>query len=303
MLLSKHIRRIYKTLSLFFISFIVLSCANGSYEFWRQVPIQLSRVAQQETYKQWFIIPTEDIKKLKNGAKEHALDKRMDEIFTEMLGSVNWQYLKNHYGTHSIRNELIEEKIQMEGLLNFITYLDLIKTNDSDEKHIVIEGSGRYFAIRSSDNPGNSKGAILMTGDFKIFPQRYSIKDLDKGCIPLDINLYTTRIPGETTYYKESIIRYDLIMNNSRKHNKTYSIDYNAHHNAYLDLNNNKTFEKKSELIARMKINSSHSHVKIFDLSGSEFIKNTYNITTDEKTELDRSINKDKNKMCVKHQI
>lgn len=303
MLLSKHIQRINKTLSLFFISLIVLSCSNNSYEFWRQIPIQLSRVAQQESYEQWFIIPTKKIDDLKGSAKEHALDKRMDEIFTKMLGSVNWQYLKNHYGTHSMRNELIDKEIQMEGLLNFISYLDLVKINDDDKKHIVIEGSGRYFAIRDSEKSGDTKGAILMSGDFKILPQRYSIEELDNGCIPLDINLYTTRIPGETTYYKESIVRYDLIMNINQKANKTYSIDYNAHHNAYLDLDNNKKYDAKTELIASMKIKSLHSHVKIFDLSGSKFIKNTYKITTDKETELKRSIKENKNRKCVKHQI
>lgn len=291
MLYSPNVKKIFRLLCLAGLSLLLASCAKQSYEFWRQVPIQLARVSQQESYRQTFTISTPEIKSIRDDTKRNnALDQRMDRIFIHMLGSVNWQYLKNHYGIQSIRNELMNGKIHMEGLINFNVYLDQFVGDDVG--HLVIEGSGRFFAIRDKTR------AILMSGDFTILPQRYALSELAQGCLPLDIILYTTRIPGETTFYQESVVRYDLIMNLDRKEQDTYSIDYDSRHLAYLDMNEDGIYDAKTELIASMMLNDRHRHVKLFDLSGRHLIKNTYELTAAEESDI-ASDEEDNHRQCV----
>ncbi len=281
MLYSSNVRNFLRLLCLASLSLLLVSCAQKTYEFWRQVPIQLARVSQQESYRQTFTISTPEIESIRDiSKKNNALDQRMDRIFIHMLGSVNWQYLKNHYGIQSIRNELMDGKIHMEGLINFNVYLDHFVGDEVG--HMVIEGSGRFFAIRDKTN------AILMSGDFKVFPQRYTLSQLEQGCFPLDVNLYTTRIPGETTFYQESVVRYDIIMNLDRKDQDTYSIDYDSEHMTYLDMNDDGVYDPTSELIASMVMNNKHRHVKLFDLSGRHLIKNTYELTAAEESDISR---------------
>ena len=258
---------------------LLISCADNSLEFWRQVPIQIARVTQTESYKQTFRIETPLTKNMKNPEKDHKLDERMDKIFTSLIGPRNWQYLKNLYGVSDIRDELIKGKIHMDGLINFVVYLD-----PTDLDYIVIEGSGRYFAIRDKTS------AILMSGDFYIPPQRNFIGSLDNssknsptnglisGCIPLDIKIYTTRIPGKTTYYKDVKVRYELNIDTTNKEHNAYSINYEKNHSAYLDIDNDGSFDKDRDFIASLEMKSRYQQVKLFDLSGMAFIKKNYRI-------------------------
>lgn len=252
----------------------LISCTSTSLEFWRQVPIQIARVTQTESYQQTFRISTPSIKKVDLPERNRLLDTRMDAIFTSMIGSRNWQYLKNLYGVSDIRNEFMRGEIHMDGLMNFVVYLD-----PSDINYVVIEGTGRYFALRDKTD------AILMSGDFHILPQRYSLKLFSSGCIPLDVKLYTTRIPGKTTFYKPALMRYDLNIDTTNNSTNTYSIKYENDHLAYLDMDNDGTYDKENELVASLSMKKTrYPQVKLFDLSGLLFIKKDY--TVSKKAEL-----------------
>jgi len=268
--------------------FILVGCSSDYIKFWKIIPLQLSRVAQQESYEQSFIIKVDNEASLNKNELEIRRDEKMDAIFSSMIGNNNWQYLKNHYGIHDIRDELIARQIKMHGMINFIAYLDPLDKNDST-LHIVLEGTGKYFAIR------NSTKAILMSGDFKILPQRFPLKSLKEGCIALDVNLYTTRIPGETTYYHPVTMRYELKMKSKAK--DTYSIDYGIDHKGYLQISGNKEYEH----IADIKFKGDFNHVKLFDLRGSELINNRYKVSDEVKVSLNKNNTKTKSNSCFKN--
>ena len=267
------------------------SCSNTeSVEIWRQIPIQMARVTQTDSYTQTFILDIADNAtntELSIDARQQ-LDARMDQIFIKLIGARNWQYLKNLYGVSSIRDELINKRIHMEGLVNFTAYLDPI-----NNRYVIMEGSGRFFAVR------NKTGEILLSGDYHIAPQRYKIDDFESGCIPMETNIYTTRIPGKPTYYKDAIIQYDLIINNEDINNNTFSVDYRREHFAYIDLNSDNNYDA-SEIFASLKLKGRHHHAKLLDLSGLSFVKNNYKISDATALEAAKTANIDRQKSCVK---
>ena len=271
------------------VSLFLVSCSNPALEFWRQVPLQLTRISQQESYEQKFLISTPEIDKIENrNQKNYERDARMDKIFNHMLGRENWQYLKNQYGVHEVRDELLHGEIVIKGMLSFIAYYDnMYKGKPSDPDHVILEGSGRFFAVRKNGD------AILMSGDFKVRPQRYSLEVMDTGCIPMDVNLFVTRIPGETTFYKETVLHYDINIDLSNKADDVYSLDYNSAQPVYLTING------KNELIGSLKFDGKDRHVKLFDLSGRKFIKKNYKLSSMEQSQIETENAMDKNKRCI----
>lgn len=269
------------------ITFIVTACASEKLEIWRQIPIQMTRVSQTESFTQTFLLKAPSIQEKEISARDKALDERMDNIFTNMAGAKNWQLLKNLYGISSVRNELMNGDIHMDGLFNFNVYLD-----PTDFDYLVLEGSGRFFAIRDKTD------AILMSGDFHMPPQRYSIAFMSEGCLPLDIKLYITRIPGRTTYYKDIMVRYDLIIDTSNAADTAYAIDYASDHFAFLDLNHDGKFDPQEELFASLKMNGLHRQAKLFDIRGLLFVKQNYDISAEAK--LATAISGKKERRCVK---
>jgi len=276
----------FRYLFVLLVVYVLVGCSSDYIKFWKIIPIQLSRVPQQESYEQSFVIKVKNEESLNKNELEIKRDEKMDAIFTSMIGIENWQYLKNHYGIHDIRDELIARQIKMHGMINFIAYLDPLDKHDPS-LHVVLEGTGKYFAIR------NSTRAILMSGDFKILPQRFPLKSLSDGCIALDVNLYTTRIPGETTYYHPITMRYDLKMISKTK--DTYVIDYGNVHKGYLQLKGSKIYEH----VADIKFIGGFNHIKLFDLRGSEFINNRYKVSDEIKVSLNKNNTKSKNNTCM----
>lgn len=276
----------------FVLAAIVLSlsaCASESLKIWRQVPVQMARISQTESYKQRFLISTPDIEKKAGIEQDQALDQRMDNIFSELAGPKNWQHLKNMYGIVSVRNELLAGRIHMDGLINFNVYLD-----PTDLDYVVVEGSGRYFAIRDETD------AILMSGDFHIPPQRYVIASLSSGCLPLDIKMYITRIPGKTTYYKDITVRYNLLIDTSNAETNAFSLDYTKDHYAFLDLDDNGKINGDRELIAALKLNGQYHQAKLFDIRGLSFIRDNYIIS--KEAELATAVSSKKSEReCIEH--
>ena len=258
------------------------SSIPDEWQIWRQVPIQMSRVPQTDSYKQTYVIDVDQVKSNEELTKTEKQDKRMDQIFNTLIGEKNWQNLKNLYGVNDIRDEVVSGDVSMEGTINFTAYLDPV-----DQNYIVLEGSGRFFAIRNRIKSSQEQlKTILLSGDYHIVPQRYPISSLKSTCIPMDIKIYTTRIPGKITYYHDATIRYDLRIKSYKKN--VYSLNYQSEHKGYLDMDNDGEY-KSNEYMASLKMNSEYYHVKLIDLSGLEFIKN-YTDETKKKANLDLKI-------------
>lgn len=234
----------------------------------RVIPIQLARVSQMESYKQTFTFlkPT-----LQEGTQDIDLlnriqyqTRKMDDIFIRLLGPINWQNLKDLYGLRSIRDELISKKIYIRGLISLTFYLDPV-----DQQSFTLEGMGRYFLIREKT------GAILLIGDFHITSERHSLAVLDRGYIITNIELFTSRVPEQTTYIHEAPLKYKIFMDTSMKDDGIYSLDYTKEHEAYLprDLD-----EKLSiaNLIGTLKIYETGKAMKLIDFRGLSFIRKDY---------------------------
>ncbi len=259
-------------------------------EIWRQIPIQMARATQTDSYKQIFQLDPGNGGSLESISAEArgAFDKRMDLIFTKLIGSRNWQHMKNLYGVNSIREELFARQIHMEGLVSFSTYLDPL-----DHDYVIMEGSGRFFAVRKKT------GIIMMSGDFHVTPQRYRIHKLRKGCIPMEVVTYTTRIPGKPTYYNNTVIHYDLRIKTVGDEKKAFSVDYDSQHEAFLDLNSNDKYET-NELIGTMQLNGRYSQAKLLDLNGIEFIRKAYDFDDNTLLQAAQAASVDKGKSCVR---
>jgi hypothetical protein len=184
---------------------------------------------------------------------------------------------------------MISRKLHMEGLITLTTYL--YPTNDQ-YKFVIIEGSGRFFAVRDTSNE------ILLSGDFHIQPQRYSLSDFKSGCIPLDTNTYTTRIPGKPTYYKNTKVRYNLYLDTSDADNNTFSVDYRRNHPAYIDLDNDNKFNPTVKF-ATLKLNPRYGEAKLIDLSGLKLVKNNYKIQREAALRAAREGAIDKQRSCI----
>ena len=258
-------------------------------DLWRQIPIQMARATQTDSYRQVFLLGKSDGVNYDNMNEKQRgeFDANMDRVFDHLIGPRNWQHMKNLYGVNTIREEIIKGDIYMEGLVSFSAYLDPM-----DHDFIVMEGSGRFFAVR--DKTGN----IMMSGDYHIVPQRYRIKDLSRGCIPLQANTYTTRIPGKPTYYNNAAIQYDLIIKNLANKDEAFSVDYNVLHQAFLDLDDDDTYEA-NELFAKLKLSGRHRQAKVLDLRGIGFIRKDYKFDAVTRSDAKKNADEDVSRSCT----
>lgn len=290
-LLRSNTTRLFQLLSTALPMLLLAACANTSpVQIWRQIPIQMTRVSQTDSYSQRFLLDNSKTTTSENltAKQRQHVDARMDDIFSKLIGSRNWQYMKNLYGVSSIRDELLEKRLHMEGLINLTTYLYPDEKLDT----VILEGFGRFFAVRDKTNE------ILLSGDFHIKPQRYKLSDFKSGCIPLDTNIYTTRIPGKPTFYKDTIVRYDLFITSHNKNKKTFSINYENEHPAYIDLNGDNQYDK-SERFALLKMNARYSQAKLIDLSGLKLVKNDYKISSEAELEAKKEADIDMQRSCI----
>lgn len=278
------------------ITILLTSCSSvpDELQIWRQVPIQMARVTQTDSYRQTFLIDTDALKIDEKLTEKEKQDKRMDQVFNALIGDKNWQNLKNLYGVNDIRDEVIDGEVRMEGTVNFTAYLDPL-----DHDYVILEGSGRFFALRAREQ------TILLSGDYHIAPQRYQIGEFGSSCIPMDISIYTTRIPGKVTFYHGATVRYNLNIKSYRKN--VFSLDYKKAHMGYLDINNDNEYQP-DELMASLKMDETYHHVKLIDLSGLEFVKNKYQDKAKGKSRIELEIaelemeaekSKQKNRQCV----
>ena len=249
---------------------VLLCLAAAACSFTRLVPVQLARVHQTESYMQVFTFttpnqssgPTDGNLQVLN---DERLVRRIDDVFTRLLGSQNWQNIKDLYGFGTIQDELVRGDIFVKGQASLTIYIDPVEQN-----HFLIEGMGRYCLIRDRTKE------IMLSGDFNIPLTRHWLNELDRGKILIDVQLYVTRVPGQITYLNETRLVYELIIDKHLRDDHIYSVDYGAKHTVYLLTDRLRSIPVQSDAIGIMKLQNSYPAAKLIDLRGMQFLRDDY---------------------------
>ena len=244
---------------------LLISCACTMVQV---VPIQFARISQTEQYQQSFVFASRSSPHCSAYFEELPFESAqircIDTLFANLLGQPNWQKLKDLYGLAALRDEFVAGQLKLDGQLNFVIYVD-----PREHQRFIVEGSGRYFMIRQST------GAILMIGDYRILPSRYSIGDLDRGYLVLNIRLYVSSIPGQITYLHQAPLKYKIFIDNSMKKVGVYRIDYAKTHQAYMTSNID-DLARGINLIGELTLTDDHHDAKLMDFRGIEFLQQDY---------------------------
>lgn len=240
---------------------LILFCASCGI-----IPIQMVRVTQTESYVQTFTALKID--KINVDTEIYPAMRDQNEIidiaFNNLLGTKNWQNIKDLYGLKDIRDELLSEKVYVKGLFSFS-----ISINPLDHKEFYFEGNGRYFIIR------DKTGEIMLTGDFIIPLQTNLISDIELGYIIAGIELYTTRVPKQATYHEQIGLFYKIYLDTSLNKHKIFSLDYNKIHEVYLADNPQNKHLSKKDLIGELKLQGING-AKYIDLRGMKLLRKDY---------------------------
>ena len=233
----------------------------------RVIPIQMVRVSQSEAYIQKFDVL--EISTRDSGSDSEFLyaeqDKKIDEAFSKLLGTKNWQNVKDIFGLKEVRTKLLTGEITANGLLNILIYI-----NPENHDEFFIEGNGRFFIINQSE------GQIMLSGDFHIPTEKHKISELFDGQILISANLYTTRVPEQLTYINEANLKYCIKMDNSRAKKKQLLIDRRVEHEVYLMKDAIDDELDSSKLIGKMRFLDANQKSKVIDLGGMRFLRNDY---------------------------
>jgi len=211
----------------------------------RMVPIQTARVTQMEFYRQWYTF--RDAQHAKN-------------VFSKLLGKDNWRVLEAHKTHADIVEDLLKQRIEAHGSILFT--ISLVPTaHDS----FFVDGSGRYFMVRKTTNE------IILSGDFYVKNKRYSIKNLDKGRLLMDIKQYVVRYfaPNEINYFQDVPISFSIQMDTKLADKSIYSIAYGPESRHVVLFDN--------EIIGFLEFDKSTPREdKLIDLRGRELILDDY---------------------------
>lgn len=254
-----------RVLRLFSVSTLLLLLAGCSLT--QIAPVQIGRIQQSETFTQKFTFLDSAAARENDGnlseGQLFAQTRRMDRVFSQMLGDQNWQKLKDLYGLGNLRKELLDQEIYIRGFSQMTIYPDPF-----DGRYFSVDGSGRYFLIRKKSE------AILLTGDFSFSDQSLSVADLQKGYVVLDINLFLIKIPGQLTYYHEAPIKYKIYIDNSLGEHGIYSIDYNKIHLSFLATTGEELSEANA--YATITFDAPKRPTKLWDFRGIQFMRRDY---------------------------
>jgi len=233
-------------------------------------PIQMGRVAQLETFRHTFDFGEVNSSGSSSNMDDFAsatrdINQRIERKFTRLLGKANWQTLKDLYGLSDIRDELVDKSIYIKGVAQFYISIDPF-----NHQRFLLEGTGKYFLIREKT------GAILLSGDFFAVPTSYEIADLENGELPVNVTLFTTRIPAEVTYYHEAIVKYLIRIETSRKKDNIYRLKYDAVHDVHLLQTQDEPITKENKLGELTLDNKAQGPKKLLDLRGIKSLRSDY---------------------------
>lgn len=234
------------------------------------LPIQITRAPQVEYYQQSIVIEDapwppgnwsgdEDVIE-----QQRRLTKRLDSYLSYMIGEQNWLRLKETYGLPSMRDELMAGKINIRGYLNMVLAIDPDNT-----EQFYAEGTGRFFLVREVNNE------VLLSGDFRVIPQRHWISELNEGFIDIDIWQLITRVPVQPTYLYDTRIRYRIYIDTTRAERNVYAIDYSRAHPVYM-VNSDLDIDNDTIQVGYLRFDDTLGSAKLLDLRGREFLRNDY---------------------------
>lgn len=264
---QNHSKKLVKVMIKALLTILICVFIFSSCSLLEVVPIQMARVTQTEYYEQYFTFleaPSTQLEEKKNQSQsdEQSEFRKIDQVFNKLLGDKNWQNIKNLYGVGQFRNELVEHQIFIQGIINFVIYVD-----PSEQDLFFIEGMGSYYIIRKKTQ------AILLSGDFYIPLRQKSLYELEKGELIVDVELYVTRVPQQITYLKQIGLKYKIYLNKDLIKHEIFSIDYSAEHEVYLT---DRTSLPSNALIAYLKFPQNNRLVKLIDMRGRKFLTKDY---------------------------
>ena len=232
------------------------------------VPIQMARVGQVEVYEQTFDFAKHPGEPAFDAPwkRDRWLNQRIDTDLSILVGPKNWQTLKDLYGLGTMREELVNGDLVIRGYINMVLSLD---PNDVDRFYI--DGNGRFSLVRERT------GEILLSGDFYTLNNRYTLEQLERGHIDVDIQQVITRIPGQHTYLQKSKVRYRIQIDPESQAHQVYRIDYTKRHGVYL-LDDDPVLARTKELrrIGFLRFSDAHGAAKLLDLRGRGYLRNDY---------------------------
>ncbi len=171
----------------------------------RPVPIQTARVAQMDFYRQYYDF-------------DHLQEtNEVVEIITSLVGSRNYNLLLRKVKLRNTLKAYLRDSLEVRGALMFSIYL-----MPTDLDSFFIDGIGRYALIYKETNN------ILFSGDFYIKNNRFSVSDLDKDTLTVQITQSLVRHshPDSISYFESDSIYFKIKMLTLSKEKGIYVIDY-----------------------------------------------------------------------------
>lgn len=205
----------------------------------RMVPIQTASMTQLEFYRQWYTFEN----------LSHA-----NRVFKDLVGEKNWEAIKAEY--LDFDKDLLNKNIEVQGSL-------VLKTSSvpGDLDCFFMEGLGRYFLLNKATKE------IMLSGDFHIKNERYSINDLVNGAILVRTKQYIIKFFSSKQYYQDIPIFFKIHMKTLSEEKHIYSLDYQAEHEVIFN----------DEVIGYLEFDkSTPSQDKLIDLRGRALIYDDY---------------------------
>lgn len=212
----------------------------------RTIPVQITRVAQIETYTQTYEIEPGNARR----------------VFEKLLGRDNWGVLDRRWSTLQAELSIsrLISTLEVKGTLN-MTFSIL----PSNAGAFTAEGTGRYYVVQKEA----ANDLILFTGDFFVVDDLHSLGELDDGEIVVGIRQQQVRHFAEgLNYYNDVRVDLRIAVDTSLAKHGIYSLDYASdQHRVELD----------GQVIGRLRFDRPRPGFrKLIDLRGLQFLRRDY---------------------------
>ncbi|MFQ5651367.1 MAG: hypothetical protein ACE5IY_15630 [bacterium] len=220
----------------------VLACLASS--GCHPVPIQIGRTSQIDFYTQYYDFSGVD---------------QPDSVLVELVGQQNFNILLRKYKRNETLKTYLRDSIEVRGALNFSIYPMPTARKDS----FFVDGIGRYALVYKRTNN------IMLSGDFYIKNNRFSIQDLEKNVLRIHVEQSLIRYshPDSVSYFESDSVFFNIRMKTISSKKGIYRIDYAARHNLIYG----------NRIIGYLEYDKLPANkYKLIDVRGRSFVKNDY---------------------------